>query len=139
MVIGYVAGVYDLFHIGHLRQLQCAKACCDRLIVGVITDELAESYKYKPIIPFTQRREIISALECVDGTVECTTRNFYEQWHKIKFDVALSGEDWMNDPLYKEWSEQLKAVGSHIKFLPYTNGISTTLIKQIIIDRGRNA
>ena len=46
MVVGYTTGVFDLFHIGHLIMLKNAKSLCDKLIVGVTTDELV-SYKIK--------------------------------------------------------------------------------------------
>ena len=47
MIIGFTSGVYDLFHIGHLNILKKAKSMCDKLIVGVTTDELMLSYKKK--------------------------------------------------------------------------------------------
>ena len=50
-IIGYTAGVYDMFHIGHLKLLQNAKGLCDRLVVGVTTDELALYKNKKPIVP----------------------------------------------------------------------------------------
>ena len=59
MVVGYTTGVFDLFHVGHIRLLRRAKAKCDKLIVGVTTDELV-SYKHKQaVIPFEERVEII--------------------------------------------------------------------------------
>src|SRR5690606_30900658 len=61
-IVGFTAGVYDLFHIGHLRILQNAAGLCDRLIVGVSTDELV-AYKGKaPVIPFTERMEIVRSV-----------------------------------------------------------------------------
>ena len=69
MIIGYTAGVFDLFHIGHLTLLKNAKALCDKLIVGVTVDELV-LYKGKhAMIPFSDRIEIIRNIKCVDAAV----------------------------------------------------------------------
>ena len=76
--VGYTTGVFDLFHIGHLRLLQRAKSRCDRLIVGVSTDELVQSYKNKkPVIPFEERSEIVAALKCVDVVVHLKNQSFH--------------------------------------------------------------
>ena len=59
MIIGYTSGVFDLFHIGHLNLLKNSKSLCDKLIVGVTTDELV-SYKNKqPVINHYERMESI--------------------------------------------------------------------------------
>ena len=65
MIVGYTTGVFDLFHIGHLNLLRNARAMCDRLIVGVTTDELMVEYKNrKPVIPFVERCEILRSIDC---------------------------------------------------------------------------
>ncbi|NVO04366.1 MAG: adenylyltransferase/cytidyltransferase family protein, partial [Bacteroidetes bacterium] len=70
MIIGYTAGVFDLFHIGHLNLLKKAKGLCDKLIVGVSTDELTFSIKNKiPIIPFENRIEIVRSIKFVDVAI----------------------------------------------------------------------
>lgn len=63
IIIGYTAGVFDLFHIGHLNLLKNAKGMCDRLVVGVTVDELV-SYKGKnALIPFEDRIEIVRSCD----------------------------------------------------------------------------
>ena len=59
MIIGYTTGVFDLFHIGHLKILNRAKKNCDFLIVGVTTDDLMMEYKKKTcVIPFKERSQL---------------------------------------------------------------------------------
>ncbi len=90
MILGYTAGVYDLFHIGHLNILKNAKSLCDKLIVGVSTDELVKDYKNKtPIIPFHERLEIIRSIKFVDGVMPQDTMNKVEIWRKVKFDIMI--------------------------------------------------
>ena len=68
-IIGYTCGVFDLFHIGHLNLLRNAKSLCDKLIVGVSTDELV-SYKGKScIIPYIERSEIVRSIKYVDCVI----------------------------------------------------------------------
>ena len=83
-IIGFTAGAFDMFHIGHLNLLKNAKARCDYLIVGVNTDELILSYKIKPVIvSFQERVEIIDAIRYVDETVLVNTLDKEDIW-KLK-------------------------------------------------------
>jgi glycerol-3-phosphate cytidylyltransferase len=68
--IGYLTGVFDLFHIGHLDVLEQAQQQCDRLVVGVLTDDWAvEAWGARPFVPLVERRQILEQLRCVDEVV----------------------------------------------------------------------
>ena len=63
-IIGYTTGVFDMFHVGHLNLIRRARENCDRLIVGVSTDEVVEQYKgHHPIVPYAERVEIVKAIQ----------------------------------------------------------------------------
>ena len=63
--IGYTAGVFDLFHIGHLNLLERCKEMCDILIVGVCDDDYVHNIKHKdPVYPEQDRVRILNALKC---------------------------------------------------------------------------
>jgi len=118
-------GTYDLFHVGHLRLLTRARQLGDRLVVGVSTDELNFSKKgYRPIFSQADRREIIAAVAGVDET-------FFEESLELKGDyiktykanILVMGDDW------KGKFDQFKAL-CEVVYLPRTNGISTTGIKE---------
>lgn len=135
--VGYVPGVFDLFHIGHLNLIRRCKARCEYLIVGVLTDELVEHYKHKrPYIPFEERAEIIGELKSVDRVIPVTFENTdkMDAWKQLHFDCHFSGDDHGND-WNKVW-EKLKAVGSNMEFFPYTQGTSSTMIKGLINKEG---
>ncbi|WP_325056537.1 adenylyltransferase/cytidyltransferase family protein [Kribbella sp.] len=68
--VGYLIGVFDLFHVGHLDVLERAKENCDRLVVGVLTDDWAEDdWGTRPFVPLVERVQIIEHLRCVDEAV----------------------------------------------------------------------
>lgn len=134
--IGYVAGVFDLFHIGHLNLLRRAKEQCDYLIVGVVTDEqVVSTKKTRPYIPFDERLAIVQACRYVDEAVEIPadkpgTEDAFYRYH---FDAQFSGSDYENDQYWLEKKEFLQQHGSDLVFFPYTEGTSSTEIKDRLI------
>ncbi|MBR4747954.1 MAG: adenylyltransferase/cytidyltransferase family protein [Abditibacteriota bacterium] len=131
--IGYTTGVFDMFHIGHLNILRNAKEQCEYLIVGVSTDEAVQSYKHKtPVIPFEQRKAIVEAIRYVDEVVPQTSMDKMQAWRELKFDALFHGSDWKGSDMYNEIERQLKEVGCDLVFLPHTEGISSTDLKDII-------
>ena len=135
-IIGYTTGVFDMFHIGHLNILKNAKAHCDYLIVGVSTDEVVETYKNQlPIIPFEERFEIVSAIKYVDRVVPQTSMNKMEAYDKLKFDVLFHGSDWKGSDMYNKIVEDFSKIGVDVVFLPHTEGTSSTMLREKLIDR----
>lgn len=132
--IGYTCGVYDLFHIGHLNLLEKCKEMCDILIVGVCDDEYVRKIKNKePVINENDRLRIIKALKVVDEAylVDIDTTNDKNlALDKFKFDVLFSGDDWKGSERYIKTEEEFKKKQVSIEYLPYTKGISTTMIKE---------
>ena len=134
MIVGYTTGVFDLFHVGHLRLLSRAKAKCDKLIVGVTTDELV-SYKHKrAVIRFEERIEIVQSIKYVDEVVPQASMDKMEAWKKLKFDVMFVGSDWKGTDKWNEFEKQFSRVGVRIIYFPYTKGTSSTLINNILLD-----
>ena len=132
MVIGYTAGVFDLFHIGHLNLLKNAKGMCDKLIVGVTTDELA-TYKGKyPVIPFSDRIEIVRNVKCVDAAVAQDDMNKLEMCKKLRASIMFVGDDWYHSPRWDEYEKEFEKENIQIVYFPYTRGISSTQISKAL-------
>ena len=135
MIIGYTSGVYDLFHVGHLNILNKAKQMCDKLIVGVTTDELMKDYKKKKsVIPYNERSEIVANIRCVDVVVPQESMNKVDAWKKLKFNIMFVGDDWHDTPKWNEIEEDLKKQDVKIVYFPYTKGTSSTLVNQTLVN-----
>ena len=132
--VGLLMGVFDLFHVGHLRLIRRASARCRFLRIGVLSDELVEKYKNKrPVIPLEERMEILSAIRGVDEVVPITDEpSRLIEWNRRPFDCFFSGDDYRGNP-YWEWErEELRKLGADIVFFPYTKEQSTTSIRKTI-------
>ena len=132
-LIGYTAGVFDLFHIGHLNILKNAKSVCDKLIVGVSSDELVKKYKNKtPVIPFLERQEIVRSIEYVDSVVQQNTLDKFEIWKKLKFDMMIVGDDWYETKKWKTLDKKFQKQKVKIIYFGYTKTTSSTKINNIL-------
>ncbi len=130
-IVGYTTGVYDMFHIGHLNILKKAKEQCDYLIVGVSTDELVQLEKNKtPIISFEDRCEIVKSIKYVDKVVPQYNKNKIEAWEKYHFDVMFVGSDWQGTAVWEKYENQFSPIGVKIIYLPHTDGISSTYLRE---------
>ena len=138
MIIGYTSGVFDLFHVGHLNILRNAKSMCDKLIVGVTTDELVSYKLKKAVIPHHERMEIVRSIQYVDSVIPQMSMNKLETWEKLRYDVAFVGDDWFNDPKWDQIEADFKEVGVRVIYFPYTKGTSSTLINNVLSDLSTN-
>ena len=132
--VGYTAGVFDLFHVGHLNLIERCKEMCDYLIIGVCDDDYVRNIKKKePVIKEDDRVRILNALKAVDEAVLVNyeiTDNKMLALDKFKFDVLFSGDDWKGTERYLKTEEQFAKVGVAIEYLPYTHGVSSSQIKE---------
>lgn len=132
MIIGYTAGVYDLFHIGHLNLLKNAKGMCDKLVVGVTVDDLVEYKGKKSMIPFEDRIEIVRSIKYVDAAIPQYDMNKLTTCKKLGATVLFVGDDWYGTDKWKEYEREFSKEGIKIVYFPYTQGISSTKIAQAL-------
>ncbi len=138
--IGYAPGAYDLFHIGHLNILRHAKSQCDWLVAGVVSDEVCESTKgYRPVIPLSERLEIVSHISYVDQVVAETVPDKLEIWKQVPFDVLFKGDDWRGTAKGAKLERDFAAVGVEIVYFPYTMHTSSSMLRRVLaaIEGGR--
>tara|TARA_B110000211_G_scaffold164576_1_gene185779 strand:- start:13595 stop:14014 length:420 start_codon:yes stop_codon:yes gene_type:complete len=134
MILGYTTGVFDLFHVGHVNLLRNAKGMCDKLVVGVTTDELVSYKNKKSVISFEERMEVVRSCRYVDAVIPQEDMDKYTQWQKVKFDVMFVGDDWFKSEKWQAIDQQFKEEGVRVVYFPYTKGTSSTLINNVLLD-----
>ena len=132
VIIGYLSGTFDLFHIGHLNLLRRAKDYCDYLIVGV-----HDSGKWKgkeTFIPLDERKEIVGACKYVDKVVD-SCREDSDAWSLWHYDRLFVGSDYKGTERFNRYEEYFKDKGVEIVYFPYTQGTSSTQLRVAINDK----
>lgn len=133
MDIGYAAGAFDLFHIGHLNILREAKQHCDHLIAGVVSDEMLELTKGRaPIIPLAERMEIVEHISYVDQVHPETVEDKLQTWEQLHFTTFFKGDDWRGTPRGLELERRFAEVGVRVVYFPYTRHTSSTKLREAL-------
>ncbi len=132
-VIGYAPGAWDLFHVGHLNILRHARSQCDYLVAGVVDDDMLEQAKgARPVIPVTERAEIVSHISYVDEVFIETQPDKVETWRRRPFDVFFKGDDWRGTPRGIELERRFAEVGVEVVYFPYTVHTSSTALRRAL-------
>jgi D-glycero-beta-D-manno-heptose 1-phosphate adenylyltransferase len=111
-------GCFDLFHVGHIRYLQGAKALGDILVVGINSDEQVRRLKgeTRPFMPEKERAEILSAIFFVDYVTIFPEPTVEELIHAIRPDFHAKGTDYTTETvpereIVKKYGGQVAIVG----------------------------
>jgi len=131
----FVGMVGDMFHAGHVNILKNARNFGDYLIVGVTSDDDAQSYKRVPILTFEERKAVVAACKYVDEVVREPLHMSKEFIVDHGIDVVVHGDD-MSEKTLRIFYQGPMDMGI-LKVLPYTPGISTSQIIQRILARAQ--
>lgn len=129
---GLAIGVFDLFHVGHLRYLQYASRQCRELVVAVTPDLIAEQVKgRKPVTPQEQRMEIVQSLGFVAEARFSPASTDFTQAATIwirDWDIqhVVSGGAWQGSARWGRLVPALAHYGITVEFAPHTDEVSTT-------------
>ena len=138
--VGYAAGAFDLFHIGHLNLLRRAKGHCDELIAGVVSDELLDLRRGRgAVIPLSERLEIVGAIDVVDRAVAETHLDKLDTRNDLHFDVFFKGDDWRGTRAGLDLERRFAEVGVEVVYFPYTIDTSSTVLRRALASLNEGA
>ena len=131
----YTGGTFDLFHRGHVNFLRQCKEIGDYVIVSLNTDEFIHRYKGEyPVVSYEDRKEVLLSCKYVDKVIPNSEG---EDSKPAILDVnpkfIVIGSDWAKKDYYKQMNftqEWLNENGYMLIYIPYTENVSTTLIKK---------
>jgi choline-phosphate cytidylyltransferase/glycerol-3-phosphate cytidylyltransferase len=119
-------GTFDLLHHGHVRLLKRAKALGDYLVVAVSTDEFNEGKGKHACHDYASRKEVVESVRYVDLVIpEASWEQKLDDVKRYKIDIVVMGDDWAGSDRFDYLKEHCELV-----FLPRTDGVSTTEIKE---------
>lgn len=144
MIKIYIGMSADLLHPGHLNIINEARKLLDskdggELIVGLLTDKAIASYKRLPYMTWEQRKIVVENVKGVSAVVPQETLDYVPNLLKIKPDYVLHGDDWKRGVQAKTRQRIVDVMsewGGEVIDIPYTEGISSTKLNQVLKEVG---
>jgi glycerol-3-phosphate cytidylyltransferase len=131
--IGYAAGAFDLFHVGHLNLLRHAKEQCDILVAGVVSDEMLREVKgIESFIPTSERVEIVRSLRFVDHVYVEKVPDKMDAWRDVGFTHFFKGDDWRGTEKGMRLEREFAEVGVEVVYFPYTAHTSSSQLRRAL-------
>ncbi|MCR5395412.1 MAG: phosphoenolpyruvate mutase [Bacteroidales bacterium] len=134
----YVGMSADIIHPGHLNIIHEATKL-GRVVVGVLTDAAIASYKRLPYLTYEQRSLVVSNLKGVDEVMPQTTLDYVPNLEKVRPDYVLHGDDWKQGVQQKTRQRVIDCLaqwGGQVMDIPYTQGISSSMLNQRLKEIG---
>jgi glycerol-3-phosphate cytidylyltransferase len=131
--VGYTAGAFEIYTMGHLELLRGAAGRCDYLIVGVYDDELAErSLGRPPLVPMVERMAVVQSVRWVDSVVPQLTQDTYVTWCSLRFDVIFGQERQRGTQAWVAGEAGLAQVGVAVEYLSHPQDPTDEFLRQAL-------
>jgi rfaE bifunctional protein nucleotidyltransferase chain/domain len=137
--VAFTNGVFDLFHLGHLRMLEAARGLADALIVGVNGDESAARLKgrSRPVMPQFARASVVAGCRAVDLVTIFDEDTPVELLRAVRPDVLVKGGEYRRSQVVGRGL--VEGWGGSVVTVPHVEGISTTgIVHRIRSGEGRS-
>jgi D-beta-D-heptose 7-phosphate kinase / D-beta-D-heptose 1-phosphate adenosyltransferase len=124
--VGFTNGCFDILHAGHVALLGAARRRCDRLVVGLNTDESVARLKgpSRPVNALADRAAVLAALAAVDAVVAFGEDTPLELVRALRPDVLVKGADYSEDRVVG--ADLVRALGGEVVLVDLLPGRSTT-------------
>jgi D-beta-D-heptose 7-phosphate kinase/D-beta-D-heptose 1-phosphate adenosyltransferase len=129
----FTNGCFDILHAGHTRYLREAKKLGDVLILALNSDSSVRAIKgeKRPIVPETERAEVVASLASVDYVTIFDELTPLELIEMLQPDVIVKGGDWAEQDIVG--AEAVAKWGGRVAIMPEIKGASTTNVIEKVL------
>lgn len=138
----YIGMSADLLHPGHLNIIEHARQVAGEggeIVLGLLTDKAIASYKRLPYMSYEQRKVVVENVRGITRVIPQETLDYVPNLLKEKPDFVLHGDDWktgIQAQTRQRIVEVMATWGGKVIDIPYTQGISSTRLNQILKEIG---